>query len=493
MENSIIQQICQNLICSAIQRCRKSENPCVLSILLKISPDSDNQIIQISNTGVGSSLVEFQDLHCKGNQICGDKWDGAIDITTTSFGDEEIYHYKLNSKKRLIRLPSTPKNGVKFSGTEVSLSTTESIDNLVQGITCFLKMVIILKIDKVAVELLVACTTGPKPSCETLFLASGDIPVPYPMSNVERLIFGFEDHVLKHGSKLDEECKSCFTSRDYLKVGSGVANSTETLRNTGEVLEAVIIITELPEEPSPSCLITRGTTTKSALRYAIVSILQVLFFQDFAPSSIPLIPMNALTSIDWKSYGLSLKANAPDGEGQLVLEWENLPPFTHVDIAIHSYHIKIMFPQAQPKSYSERKLLKKALKLALDDMKERFPGVLLSAHALKIRNYAPDLAKSIAGLVLSSSDLDFLGECNSLLGLHSQEIDEQNFENHIRDKITKVIEMNDRKLQKSKESAPFLFGDDSIHEEGFHEKEEDGGFNIKRNERIFNDERKNLA
>ncbi|RZC81166.1 hypothetical protein C5167_043743 [Papaver somniferum] len=140
-----------------------------------------------------------------------------------------------------------------------------------------------------------------------------------------------------------------------------------------------------------------------------------------------------------------------------------------------------MFPQAQPKSYSERKLLKKALKLALDDMKERFSCVLLSAHALKIRNYALDLAESIAGLVLSSSDLDFLGECNSLLGLHSQEIDEQNFENHIRDKITKVIEMNDRKPQKNKESVPFLFGDDSIHEEGFHEEEEDGGqddFNI---------------
>lgn len=41
--------------------------------------------------------------------------------------------------------------------------------------------------------------------------------------------------------------------------------------------------------------------------------------------------------------------------------------------------------------------------------------------------------------------------------------------------------MNDRKPQKNKESVPFLFGDDSIHEEGFHEEEEDGGqddFNI---------------
>ncbi|RZC72029.1 hypothetical protein C5167_035189, partial [Papaver somniferum] len=77
------------------------------------------------------------------------------------------------------------------------------------------KLICCTLLQKVAVELLVACTTGPKPSCETLFLASGDIPVPYPMSNVERLIFGFEDHVLKHGSKLDEECKSCFTSSAF--------------------------------------------------------------------------------------------------------------------------------------------------------------------------------------------------------------------------------------------------------------------------------------
>ncbi|MCL7039279.1 hypothetical protein MKW94_010424, partial [Papaver nudicaule] len=267
MENSLIQQICQNLICSAIQRCRMSENPCRLSILLKISPDSDHQIIQISNTGVGSSLVEFQDLHYKGNRLCGDKWDGTVDITTTSIADEEIYHYKLTLKervgaKRLTRLSSTPKKGAKLSGTEVSLSTSESIDNLVRGFTCFLKMVIVLKIDKVAVELLVACATSLIPSCETLFLASGDILAPYSMSNIERLISGFEDHVLKHGSNLDKECESCFSSRDYLKVGSGVASSTESLRNTGQVLEAVIIITELPEQPSPSCLITCGTTTK---------------------------------------------------------------------------------------------------------------------------------------------------------------------------------------------------------------------------------------
>ncbi|KAI3991639.1 hypothetical protein MKX01_038037, partial [Papaver californicum] len=218
--------------------------------LLKFNLFSNSKMseISISDTGVGSSLVEFQDFHCEGIQICGDKWDGAVDITTT----------RTCGCKKADKVALNPKNGANFSGTEVSLSTTESIDTLVQGITFFLKMVIILKIDKVAVELLVACATGPRPSCETLFLASGDIPVPYPMSNVERLISGFEDHVLKHGSKLDEECKSSFSSRDYLKVGSGVASSTETLRNSRQVLEAVIIITELPEQPSPSCLITCG-------------------------------------------------------------------------------------------------------------------------------------------------------------------------------------------------------------------------------------------
>ncbi|OVA16987.1 hypothetical protein BVC80_9043g30 [Macleaya cordata] len=462
MESSSIQKLCENLICSAIQRCRISENLCRLSVLLKVSPDSDRPIVRIaiSDTGVGSCLEEFQDLHYTGNNISVEKW---------GICDEEIYHYQLNLKenidaKRLTRLPSTPKNGGKFSGTEVSLSTNESIENLVGGITCFLQKVWLVALCLCSIELVVERVNGPNSRCENIFLANGDILLSYPMSNIECLIAGFEDHVLKHGNNLDKECQSCFSNREYLKVGSGVACNRESLRSSGQVIEVVIIITELPEQSSPLCLRMCSTTT------------EVLYFQDFVPSSIPQSSLNVLTSIDWKSYGLSLRRNVLGENGKTVLEWENLPPFTHVDIAIHCYHKKyplLRFPQQLPIHF-DRNLVKKAVKLAMDDLKEKYTGILISAHALKIQSYAPDLARSIAGLILTSNDLEFQGECISLLGLQSQEFDEENVENHIKDKIIAVIEMNDRKPQKNRESAPFLFADVRIQEQEFQD-EEDGG------------------
>ncbi|KAK9160581.1 hypothetical protein Syun_006922 [Stephania yunnanensis] len=60
--------------------------------------------------------------------------------------DEEIYQYCLNLKehgpsRRSTRLPSRSKHGQKFSGTEITLCTYESINNLVTGFTCFLQKV----------------------------------------------------------------------------------------------------------------------------------------------------------------------------------------------------------------------------------------------------------------------------------------------------------------------------------------------------------------
>jgi hypothetical protein len=75
----------------------------------------------------------------------------------------------------------------------------------------------------------------------------------------------------------------------------------------------------------------------------------------------------------------------------------------------------------------------------------------------QIRNHAPDLAQTIAGLILSSSDLDFQRECFSLLGLQSQDVGTEIMENSIKKKIVSVIEMNDKESDKSKEIAPFLF------------------------------------
>ncbi|KAF8390427.1 hypothetical protein HHK36_024953 [Tetracentron sinense] len=449
MEISSAQKVCQNLICSAIQRCRISDDLCRLSVVIKCSSVSDPQIVRISisDTGVGSCLEEFQDLNYTRNCVSAEKWDGVLSVTTTSICVNEIYHYNLNLKQNVAARRLT-------SGTEVSLSTYESMDDLIAGITRFFQKMLILKIPnldfegssvssafmshgcescdhseasysvhmKVAVELLVERADSPASRSENLL--NDGILLPFPMSNIERLSSGLEDYVLKHGNSLDKECRACFSSREHLKVGSGVACCTENLRNTEHVVEAVIIISELPESSSPSCLGACGTATK------------VIYFYDFSPCSIPQSSLKALTSIKWKSYGLTLRASVADRDGSAILEWENLLPHAHIDIALHS----------QQKTQVDRNLVKKAVKLALDDLKERYTGILLSAHALKICNFAPDLAKTIAGLILSSNDLGFQGECFSLLGVHSQEIGEEKVVDCIREKI---IATSNMKMKKS--------------------------------------------
>jgi len=69
---------------------------------------------------------------------------------------------------------------------------------------------------------------------------------------------------------------------------------------------------------------------------------------------------------------------------------------------------------------------------------------------------------------MSSNDLDFQGECASLLGLHSVGAGEEELvESCIRDKIVGVIEMNDRKMkgERGNAPAPFLFECESLCEE----------------------------
>lgn len=46
--------------------------------------------------------------------------------------------------------------------------------------------------------------------------------------------------------------------------------------------------------------------------------------------------MKALKSIDWKRYGLHL-GRIVEQDGIALLEWENLPTDTHIDIVLHSY------------------------------------------------------------------------------------------------------------------------------------------------------------
>lgn len=78
-----------------------------------------------------------------------------------------------------------------------------------------------------------------------------------------------------------------------------------------------------------------------------------------------------------------LKSIAVQG-GYTALEWENLPPNIHFDMVLHCYHKQYQFTPPGQKTRSNRNLIKKAAKLALDDLKEKHAGAFLSAHALKV-------------------------------------------------------------------------------------------------------------
>ncbi|XP_024042200.1 type 2 DNA topoisomerase 6 subunit B-like [Citrus clementina] len=471
MEVSSVQRLCLHLISAAFQRCRVSEDLCRLSVVLKRSSDSDPSTVRvsISDTGIGTSLEEFQGLKFSREVFDAEKWDGVLNVQTTNIGDDEIYHYHLNlresnSVRRLTRLPSNPKNGAKFSGTEIYLSISESIDVFLAEVIRFFQKILVLKIPNVAIELVAEEGGVPGSQYRKVFLANECNPVPFSASNVERLKSGLEDYVMKHGNSLHRKCDSCFPNWEHLKVGSGRACCAESHRSAGLLMEVVIIVSEI-SETSP-CFRSSSAET------------EVLYFKDFSPCPITQSSLTALTNIDWKSYGLVLKSIAVQG-GYTALEWENLPPNIHFDMVLHCYHKQYQFTPPGQKTRSNRNLIKKAAKLALDDLKEKHAGAFLSAHALKICSYAPDLARTIAGLILSSNDSEFQEECFSILGLQSQNIRNEIVEDSIQQKIISVIQMNDGKPLRSKEAASsFLFEDERLQEPNIQEEDYDAGEHV---------------
>jgi hypothetical protein len=410
--------------------------------------------------------VEFHDLKYARDSFVAEKWDGVISVATTSLSDNEVYNYTINLSesiptKRLTKLPSSSKNGVKFSGTEVSfLLTLEVLDELAAVITSYLHKVLVLKNHKIAFELVVG--EVPRLHYEIFDKVNTYFP-PNSVSNIECLKSGLEDYILKHGSTLRDNCHSCFSTGECLKVGCGVACSTGKSSTNGWVVESVIVISESSQQINPSCF--RPNSSKT----------EVLYFKDFSPNLIPQSSVNALTSIDWKSYGLKLMSLADHEDGSALLEWENLPPNIHIDIALHCHHKKLVLPLAKQKDRSDQTLTRKALKLALDDLKKKNAGVLLSAHANKIRSYAPDLAKTLAGLILSSNDSNFKEECIALLGLNCEGTGSEMVEECIKERITSVIELNDRRPQGSKEAETFLFEDEYIQKLDFMDAEYEEG------------------
>ncbi|KAK2428281.1 hypothetical protein P8452_42344 [Trifolium repens] len=454
MEFSSTQKLCLHLISSAYQRCRLSDQICRLAVGLTRSSSSDPSLrISISDTGIGSSLEEFQDLKVSFTNVA-DNWDGMLSIKTTSINDSEIHNYQINLKEsgssRITRLPSDTKNGAKFSGSEVCLSSFVNPDLLLADIHSLLEK-------NIAIQLVSEDYDVPESRYEKVFLANTSEQSPISASSLEQLQSGLEDYVLKHGNNLSSKCNSCFTSWEELKVGSGVACCTVNRLHTELVMEAVIVISNMSIQ-NTMCFREYGDKT------------EVLYFKDFSPCVMSQSSMKALKSIDWKRYGLHLR-DIVELDGIALLEWENLPTDTHIDIVLHSYLKQYpaldrsffalswttVIPTPRKMTQLDRSLLKRAVKLSLDDLKAKHSGDFLSSRAVQIRNHAPDLAQTIAGLILSSSDLDFQRECFSLLGLQSQDVGTEIMENSIKKKIVSVIEMNDKESDKSKEIAPFLF------------------------------------
>jgi hypothetical protein len=94
--------------------------------------------------------------------------------------------------------------------------------------------------------------------------------------------------------------------------------------------------------------------------------------------------------------------------------------------------------------------------------------------SFQVREYVPDLAESIVGLILSSNDKEFQDECITLLGLGSdQDVSEGLVQSSICEKMVRVIELNDTK-ENVEDNAPFLFECEKLDEDSQLYDEEDG-------------------
>ncbi|KAL7149654.1 hypothetical protein ABFS83_05G055300 [Erythranthe nasuta] len=463
MEVNSVEDLCKFLISCAFRRCRIVDELCRLSVSLKPAPPLVR--ISVSDTGIGRTLEEFQQLKYQNNPILDGKWDGILCIATTSISDKEIHHMKYDlkevvSSKRLMTLPSATKNGAKFSGTEVSLSIYEEVGGLITMMSVFIRKMLLLKAPKIAVELSVE-TGGVTSQSENIVLHNECSTIPMHLANIDYLKLGLEDYVSKHGNRLFETCHSCFSTGKNLKVGTGVACSRANGQSGRQVMEVVIIISEIPTSDLSSCFRNYGTRT------------EVLYFRDFSPCSMSQASLDALISIEWKKFGLVLKS-VGEQDGVTLLEWENLPPRSHIDIVLHRYHKQPMIPLCSQNNQLDRSFTRKAVKLALTALKKSNAGVLLSERAVKICSYAPDLAKTISALIMTSHDSNFQTECFSLLGLQSQENKNNVLEDCIKDKIISVVAKNDG-ISWGNREAPVLFEDNTHHESYLPDEEYEQG------------------
>ncbi|KAG0461531.1 hypothetical protein HPP92_021828 [Vanilla planifolia] len=220
--------------------------------------------IDVSDTGVGSSLEEFRALEFGGHPPFSlDKWDGVLSITTTSINEKVIQHYRLNlqeivssTRMRLKRLPCTSKHVGTFSGTEVCFSTEEeNIDEFVAWVVKFVQKMHVLNDHETFVDLLVEIIDN-HGSKHVQFLPGNrsSSATSRPMSNVECLYYGLIDYKLQQRGSVEVACS---TRREDFKVGIGNACGLRNGRHTVDV--AVLVV---PLGSIACCLGARSQNTE---------------------------------------------------------------------------------------------------------------------------------------------------------------------------------------------------------------------------------------
>uniref|UniRef100_K3Y2U2 Type 2 DNA topoisomerase 6 subunit B-like n=1 Tax=Setaria italica TaxID=4555 RepID=K3Y2U2_SETIT len=422
-------KLLHSLVYWAVQRCRMSESPCRLTVSLKgpAEPASPSPLrVSVSDTGVGSKLEEFLELDDLARETPVEKWDGTLLITTTGINDEAIYRYRFNlqeelSSARFTKLATTYKNHATFSGTEVCLclSNEADADDFILWLVGFFHKILVLRAANLACELFVEQIGSAESRNVCLPQYSDDVHHSVMASSSDRLVCGLKDYALSHGNTCDN-CDTCTLNRDLLKIGTGAANNVDRRKAKGLHVEVVILIARTASD---------------------LSCWTVLYFEDFVPCPISQSSFDVLVSIDWQSYGFKLKGATAMQECQ--------------------------------GSQQDRHLVRKALKSALSHLKADHAGDFLSCHGQRVREYVPDLAESIAGLILSSNDKEFQDECITLLGLGSnQDVSEGLVQSSICEKMVRVIELNDTK-ENAEDNAPYLFECEKLDEDSQLD-EEDG-------------------
>ncbi|TVU07660.1 hypothetical protein EJB05_41025, partial [Eragrostis curvula] len=425
-------KLLHSLVYSAVQRCRMSESPCRLTVSLKRPAEPSPLRVSVSDTGVGSKLEEFLELDALAHETPVEKW--GID-------DEAIYRYQFNlqeeiSSARFTKLATTYKNHATFSGTEVCLclSNESGADDFISWLVDFIRKISVLRAGNLACELLIEQTGSAQTRTVCLPQDCDDASLSVTTSSIGRLVSGLKGYALSHGNTCDK-CDTCSLNRDGLKTGTGAVSSLDRKKVKDLHVDVVIVIAHTASDLS--CWMVNCSST------------QVLNFEEFVPCPISQSSFDVLMNIDWQRYGFKLKGGFMDDEGNAVLEWDN------ATFALQEWQ----------GSQQDRYLVRKALKSALSHLKEDHAGDFLSCHGQRVREYVPDLAQSIAGLIMSSNDAEFQGECITLLGLGSdQEISEGEVKSSIFDKMTRIIEMNDTK-DSVEDSAPYLFECEKLDED----------------------------